>query len=761
MFGRIIKSSLYLLVFLLPLFLLPFSFEVYEFSKQYLIFFLVSISLLAWLAKMVFIDKEIRIRRTPLDVLVFVFLLVAVISVIFSVDKGSSLFGFYGRFSNGLISLLSLGTLYFLIVNNTSSIRKSTSAEVSEDRQETGDSEGTPSLLFTPESLLKPFLLSVSFVILIAYFSIFGIWGKIPTTLPQLMLQRTFNTISGSLEGLAVFLSIITVLLVGRILSRDNKKGPGLVFYYLTLAASLILLLIINFNPAWIILLVSLILFLIFAFASRIFRENVNRLLIPIFLIIIATTFLFLDDISQFTGIRLPKEQVLEQGISWGTAFGSATESLKNAFLGSGLGTWHYDFSKFKSGEFNTKPWWQIRFDRSGSHFSEIFATTGFLGILSYSGLILMFFLVSWVFRKNLMVLPYMMTLIALLVGQFVYYQNTVLAFSFWFILGLGVISLQHPTRSLKRISFKDFPEMSLVFSTLLILFSLTVFVGYYFLARDYLADVSYANAQRAPLLEERVALLEKAAILNPKSSTYKIVLARVYLFQLTEEAAKPQAEQDAVKIRDLMAQAIDQSTKAIEISPNSVAAWETQGMIYRDIQFFVQGATEWGIKSFEEAIKLESKNPILYTELGKLYLNLEDFERAKSSFVKAKEVKPDYIDALIQEALVYEREGDLDTAISKIEESVIAYPLNTETKFHLGRLYFNSGRVDEAILQFENIVRLNLNHSNALYSLGIAYTDKGNKEKAISAFEKVLELNPGNQDVINKLEELRKEPTE
>jgi len=57
-----------------------------------------------------------------------------------------------------------------------------------------------------------------------------------------------------------------------------------------------------------------------------------------------------------------------------------------------------------------------------------------------------------------------------------------------------------------------------------------------------------------------------------------------------------------------------------------------------------------------------------------------------------------------------------------------------------------------------EGVVAFFPNHSNALYSLGIAYQAKGEKEKAIRVFEKVLELNPGNQDIIQKLGELKKE---
>ena len=114
--NKIIHFSIYTLVFLLPIFFLPFSFEPYEFNKQYLLFFLVSLGFLAWLAKLVLINKEIRFRRTPLDVPVLVFMFFAVMSTLFSIDKTSSIFGFYGRFSDSLISILSFGIFYFLIL---------------------------------------------------------------------------------------------------------------------------------------------------------------------------------------------------------------------------------------------------------------------------------------------------------------------------------------------------------------------------------------------------------------------------------------------------------------------------------------------------------------------------------------------------------------------------------------------------------------------------------------------------------------------
>ena len=373
--NKIIEISIYLLVFLLPLFFLPLSFEAFEFNKQYLLALLVSIAFFSWLAKMVLVDKEIRFKRTPLDVFVAAFIFVAVISAIFSVDKGSSLFGFYGKFSDGLIGLVSLGIFYFLITNNT---------QINTDRN-------ADKHRLSVNGLIRTFLWSVFFVILFSYFSIFGLWQRIPGP-PAIMKQPTFNPVSGSLEGLVVFLSIVVVLLIGLMLQKTQIKKNWL----------------------------------------------------PVILLIAALGLLF----SIFSA-PLPKEEVPSQGLSWKVAFQTVTADAKSGFLGSGIGTYFYDFAKFKPVEFNQNPLWQVRFDRPGNHISEILATLGLLGLLSYMALVGMFLLISWLMitapKSKFSIFNFQFSILvafsALVVAQFFYYQNTVLAFLFWLFLALSVIS--------------------------------------------------------------------------------------------------------------------------------------------------------------------------------------------------------------------------------------------------------------------------------------------------------------------------------
>jgi len=770
MYNRIIKLSIYLLVFLLPLFFLPFSFEAFEFNKQYLLFFLVSVGLFFWIAKMVLVDKEIRFKRSPLDIFILAFLFIAILSAIFSVDKSSSLFGFYGRFSDGLIGLLSLGIFYFLIINN---VFPSGEPPINADKKSAKINQKSASVL-SVNGLIRTLMWSVFFVILTSYLSIFGIWARLANfqfsianfqfKMPLVMQQWTFNPAAGSFEGLAVFLAIIIALLTGYLI-KGGKKEFNSVFLWILFLASLILLIIVDFTPSWIVIIGSLGFFVLITLWKRIFKAEVNKLLLPIFLIILGGVFFFFNTSGLQTSLfkyQLPREQVLNPGLSWEVGLKGAVENIKSGFLGSGIGTWHYDFSKLKPMSFNQSLLWQIRFDRAGSYIPEILGTTGFLGILSYLALIGLTLMISYFFlQQNRSGIPLLMAFLALIISQFVYYQNTILAFVFWLILGLSVVIWQKPVRE-KTITFKDFPELSLVFSALLIVLGLGFLGTYFFAAKFYLADIHYKNAGGENLTQN----LEKAVSLNPYQPQYKIVLARNYLSKVTAETQKPQDQRDQTALSANVYLAITYGKGgqvggtnikgATELAPNRVAAWETLGMIYRDIQGVATGALEWGIKSFEKAISLEPANPVLHTELGKLYLVSEDAEKAKTEFTKAIELKSDYTDASIQMALMYERENNTEEAIRQMGSLANGDPFNPEVLFQLGRLYFNNNQIDEAITQFERVISLMPNHSNAHYSLGVAYQKKGEKTKALQEFEKVQELNPGNADVQAKIESLK-----
>lgn len=794
MFQKIVKTAIYLLVFLLPLFWLPFSLEAYEFNKGYLLFFLVSVAILGWLGHMIFTEKRIRFRRTPLDYFVLGFLALVILSAVLSKDRISSILGFYGRFWPSLLGTLSLGGFYFLLTNNVVASQKDSSVGAG----------------VKIRGLFKTFFLSTLILVLVTYLSLFGIWARLGKllhlTLPPLMTLNSFNTV-GSLQTLALFLAIVEVLLVTVLAFKtkeeaiekeekaekakgNGKKRKKTAWLYFLLITILGILAVVNFWQAWLCLFISLLVFLVLSFWKRVFKEDVNRLSLPIFVVLISLIFLFPNPatnlLQQSTTVNsLPRELLLSQGVSWTVGANGLRE---NPFSGSGLGTFHYLFSKFKPTKFLQSPFWQIRFDRSSAHIVELLGTTGILGILSYLAMIGIFFIISYFYistyklkkgggltqgksssqeekateasvlqqmqERKLLVIPLLTTFVALFISQFLYYQTTVLGFLFWLVLGLGVVSWGRISKE-RVYSFKDFPEVGLVLSVVFWVIAIGACFCYFNLGKYYLADANYRDYLNNP--NENFTSLEKAARMGNQRAIYHIVLARAYLQKFIEEAIK--SKPDAQVLTNTVALAVDQARQSVVKGENWVAAQETAGVVYREIQGAAQGALEWGLKSFEKALTLEPKNSVLLTELGKLRVVNNEKDKAKSLFEKATQLRGDYADAALQMALLEEAEGKVKEAQARLESLVQQAPFSVEAHFQLGRLYYNDKEYDKASQSFQQALALFPNHSNSLYSLGLIYEREGKKEKALETFRKVLELNPGNKDIQDKINTLQAPP--
>ncbi|MBI2123779.1 MAG: tetratricopeptide repeat protein [Candidatus Wildermuthbacteria bacterium] len=735
----ITSISIWGVVFLVPLAFAPWTFEAFEFNKLFVLFSLVSIGTLAWFMRMVFVDREIRLKRSPLDLPIILFITLVNISSFFSSDRWSSVFGYYGRFSDSAAALGSLVGLYFLIINTVEK----------------------------PQRLLNWFLGAVGVAVAASYLSLFNVWQQLSVW--PIMKQMSFNPVAASLEGLCVFLAALMVFLV----FQSVKPGVRIferVLYLVLILSSLGILLLADVSKAWVILLLGLLAVLVGGLVVRLRtkeRGGLKQLLLPLALLLVAIVFLFSPTSLASVIQGVPKEPMLSQGLSWNIAWHTATENVKNALLGSGPGTFAIDFSRHRPESFNMQQEWQTRFDRAGNHWSEMLATYGFLGFLAFFALVGFFLLASWFLLDRKNTWPFLIAVIVLLCAQLMYYQTFALGLAFWLFLALGVLSWERTAQEFV-LSLRKFPELEFMAKAVfLVVFALAGGAGY-FAARFYVADMNYLVSQNARAdMTRRIDRSLEAMRLNPYQAEYKIFAARSYLSRALSELRKPESERDQVGIsRDVQlaiayarGDTLENNEKiqgATEISPKRVATWETLGAVYRDIKF-AAGALEWAMRSFETAIALEPANPVLRTELGKLYVTSEQYDKARAQFEKAAVLKLDYVEAQLQLALVFEKEKDVNSAIAKMKDIALRYPLDTESLFQLGRLQYNNGQVEEAMAQFRQILQLVPSHSNARFALGVALEKQGNTQEAIAEFEKVLELNPGNEAVARKLQELKK----
>lgn len=350
--NQIILWSLTLLVFLIPLFFLPFNPRVTEFSKQLLLFALVLIAYLAWFAKGI-INKKLTVRRTPLDIPILSFLIIYLLATVFSIDRITSILGSYSQGAGSLIAVVFYVLLYFIVVSNINTSKKII-------------------------QLYASFLCSLAILVIFVFLQIFNIF-ILPFEFTKI---NSFNPV-GSISSLVVFLSFAAVIATAFLLKARMK----LIFHILILillAADLFLLNIINSITGYYLLILSTFILLGFGIAKSKKQIAKKWLVVPGILLIISIFSATLGIPSVIKG-NLPSEVSLSRKLSWEIARRTVWSGFFRFLFGSGPETFSYDFSQYRPESFNQNIVWNLRFNRANNAYLEFIATTGILGILAYT----------------------------------------------------------------------------------------------------------------------------------------------------------------------------------------------------------------------------------------------------------------------------------------------------------------------------------------------------------------------------------------
>ncbi len=789
MLSKILRVLIYGIVFLVPVFFLPFTFEWLEFNKLYLLFFLTWLAVIVWLLKMIVADKKIRIRYSLLDLAIFGFLAVVLASSLLSADKISGLFGTYGRFFGGFFMYLTLAAFYFLTANNIGGRRLKQSSEQPAEPAEENYSgaaegrEGTVSVV----GIFKALILSGALMTVFALANLFGLeWFMIGES-PIFLLGSNVALFLTLTLLPAVFMLLGGPVWVGfakRALPKIWKAFFGVFVFF-----GMFVLVAIDFALAWLILIFGLFLLIILALRSRALKENVHKFLLPIALIVVSGLFLVvsswplvyaLPQVFDRDSTLLLREMNLSQGDSWEISAEVFSSGTRNALLGTGTGDFGYAFSRFRPESLSTNDIWGLRFERSGSYLSELIATTGALGLFAYVAVITLLFIFvfsikSLILRKNQAKngqrldsfgLHFLMIIfVCLLITQVFHHQNLTLIFLFWLLVGAAAGSKALETTGeragffkKKEFGLKEKPEAALLVEAGLMVLVLLYAVACYFGFNFYLADVKYVEALNNPDLEAKTGLLSRAVELNPYFPRYKMVLSQVYMRRAEEKAARLETEADQEKAIELVATAKMFAEDAAVAAPNRVIALENLANIYHRIMGLAQEREEFAqmtIEALKRASALEPKNPNIYADIGDIYFAMGKNNNAREYFEKSIAQVELFIRGEISLALMLEGEGKRTEAIEKLESLADRAPGDANVLFRLGRIYYNQDYFDRAVATLSRVLEINPGHSNARFARALAYEKRGETDMALEELRFAQELNPGSEEVRKAIERI------
>ncbi len=762
--GMVVTGSLYAAVILVPLFFLTSTLDVLELNKQTLLIILTMVAFVTFLGKSIN-EKKLSLNTDWMQIVVALFGVGYFIVSFFSSDRYLSLVGNFGQMQWAFVSIAAFILLYVLIVNTVK----------------------TTSHLY---AYILVFLGSSSVVALFGILQACGIFTL--SYFSPLSATSSFNTI-GTFNALAMYITtpfLIAVSLVvlgckdtACVLGRRGGASIGAkILVWVTIGLSATLLVVVDYTMSLYAVCLGAVLVVGITCLRTMNIGHPTKILVPIAVFFGSVFLLFTS--NPIISLPIPGEISPSLSHSWLIA----KQTLQShPVLGSGPGTWIFDYAKYKLGSVNSVSFWQQRFDHAYNSFLTLFATVGLVGISLWLLLIATGIgksIQHLVREKNddvwqaylTVFVGWMMTIFT----AFLYNYNFSHHFVFWFLLAL--LSALVSKKEIHIGAKNQFVSQMLI-PIVLVIFSVLAICVTWISAQRYIADSKFSSSvmsfRSGKNIQESIDSLQSAVMLNPYNDAYFRNVSQAYLIRLGFELQGGQKSEKVELVNSLLKQALDNAKRATDLSPANVDNWSNIAIIYQSITSFIRGADDFAIQYYIEAIKREPNNPTFYTELGKLYVLRSDayrtllssadskvradaeiqvkaeLEKAASYLNQAIQVKSDFALAHYNLGIVYERQGRIKDAILILEKVLNINNKDLGTAFQLAILYYRDGQKDKAINLFEQIVNMDGSYANARWYLSSIYEERGRLADALAQVLKIQEANQDNSLVLKRVQDL------
>lgn len=647
--------------------------ELFEFNKMIFIYILVTLIAGLWILRMIQAERFL-FKKTPIDLFIGVFFLSQIVSTIFSIDRHTSIFGYYGRFNGGMLSLITYIVLFYSLVEF---LHHDMSRAVSFIRK------------FLNITLLSSFL-----VIL------WGLPGRIGHDLSCLVFTgvfdnacwtaqfdpaaRMFSTL-GQPNWLGAYLSIVFFFILYLFFTssnnwnQDNKSlilriGSHPIFYYVLLFINLIAIYFTNSRSTNLSIAVSSALFLVWFLLNR---KKVSlpharkKVLVFIFGLLICVMifktgiasidkYLLLDTYKQVLNkennsqvqmagktadaVQNPPLKITEsfdiRQIVWK---GAVQLGMDYPLFGTGVETFAYSYYFVRPAEHNLTSEWDYLYNKAHNEYLNYFATTGFLGLGSYLMLLAAISILSLYgsmrsFKSkpdsdglfaSFLQLCLFASWVTILVTNFFGFSTTTINLYFFSLPAIiYILQLQKDKKNASEISYKANTKSPSNVVGFGITFLVTLYLIQYFASYWY-ADIKYALAENHAKINQdyqsAVVHLTRAMELHPEH-VYEDKLS----FYLANLAFLASYQKDTRLVQEYSNASDSYNTSSLNQSPQNILYLKTRiknlyiyYQITLDKKYLVQG-----IEVLHQARKLSPTDPKLPYFLSTYYSLLYDEEK-------------------------------------------------------------------------------------------------------------------------------------
>lgn len=740
-FERIVVTSIVFLLLGTPLFFLDVTYQGVVFEKYLHFYFWLLVAVAAWLAESM-AHGELRVRRTPLDILILAFVILVLLGTFFSVDRWHSVWGFFGDPSRGVVALFSFILSYYLILSyfNWQRFFLFFASLVA---------GGLGVILVSATALISPYFFNTFFEI--------GV------------ITRFFGTAS----GLALYVTLLLPLFMSAIFILWQKEWQWQPKVKITLTVllgagilgSLLVLWALYEFVFWGAALGGLLFFVSYLLA-RVINVPGRLAWLPM-LVFMATFTIFLFGERSFNRIPLAPEPGLQTHVSWTVA----KEALQNHFLmGVGPANYGYAFSLYRPAVESENVLAPPRLYQGQGWIMESVATLGAIATLLLAFMAIIFlgmgiFLLALPAKRTKVFSLGLWTAVVMLftAACFVPLPGSLL------LLGVLIATLAYAAiffesgiaAQYARFSLRFSPNRALAAYFLLALVFLACGLALIFLGRVFFADWRVRQAVEQSQQGDyhgSTRLLTRASELYPMEGRYALRLSQEYMILANTEIAKNPGERDESLVATYVTQAVEAGERARTRMSNDIYTVEAVAVLYENAALYINNMLAKAEEAYSQAYALEPHNVEHALKLADLKRQQADSKRegdgekaklygeAEALLQDVVRKEPDRGESYYSLGVIQARLKKYDEAFINAERAVVLEPRDLSYQHHLGVLYQLRGKAgdgEKAEKIFTDILSLDGTMLDARLSLALLYEQQGKAELAHEQYLRVLQALP------------------
>lgn len=161
-------------------------------------------------------------------------------------------------------------------------------------------------------------------------------------------------------------------------------------------------------------------------------------------------------------------------------------------------------------------------------------------------------------------------------------------------------------------------------------------------------------------------------------------------------------------------------------------------GVIYHQ-----KGDFERALSAYQSALDLNPRHSRACYNIGNIYRDQGRFNEALLMYKKAVNFDPKFADGYLNAGGIFAKRGEWDEAKDYYEKAIHADPKSAKSHFSLGLVLERAGQLIEAARAYEKATALEGKNPEFYYYLGHAYANLKNSKGAEKAYLKAVTISP------------------